>query len=226
MWRVTNRTPYAASRTWGRDKNGVHEWIVAIKATFDITPDSGLVLAEKQVPPLRVPAFNGDDGVSSLRYEADLVGLKPATDVLLNGTAYAPRGRPTTEFRVSLRLGAIRKALKVVGHRTWRNGPFGLGPSAAEPVTQVPIVYERAYGGFDDENPDPAAQRLDTRNPVGCGVVAKPGEALSNFEYPSGTPEETGPAGFGALASFWSPRRELGGTSRRRLERAAVSPSP
>ena len=89
MWAVTNHTPYAAGRTWGRDKNGLHEWIVAVKATFDIKANGELVLAEKQLPPLLAPEYNGDDGVSSLRYEADLVGTKPATDVVLNGTAYA-----------------------------------------------------------------------------------------------------------------------------------------
>jgi hypothetical protein len=161
---------------------------------------------------LSVPEYNGDDGTSSLRYDSDLVGPKPATDVVLNGTAYAPKGSPATEFLVSLRLGAIRKAIKVVGHRTWQHGAFGMRPSATEPVTRVPIVYERAYGGFDQANSDPTAQRLDTRNPVGCGVVRKPDQALPNFEYPGGRPENTGPAGFGALASFWSPRRELGGT--------------
>jgi hypothetical protein len=212
MWTLLNHTPYAAGRIWGRGKNGVHEWIVGVKATFNIKLDGELVLAEEQLPPLLVPEYNGDGGTSSLRYDADLVGPKPATDVVLNGTAYAPRGRPAAEFLLSLRLGAIRKTIKVVGHRTWQQGAFGVRPSAPEPVTQVPVVYERAYGGFDQESPDPTAQRLDIRNPVGCGVVRKPDQALPNFEYPSGKLEKTGPAGFGALASFWSPRRELSGT--------------
>jgi hypothetical protein len=212
MWTVTNRTPFAAGRIWGRDKNGLHEWIVAVKGTFDIKPDGKLVLAEQQLPPLRAPEYNGEDGTSSLRYDADLVGPKPATDVVLNGTAYAPHGRKSAEFLVSLRLGAHLKAINVVGHRYWQHGLLGLHPSEPEPVTRVPIVYERAYGGFDQANPDPKAQRLDTRNPVGCGVVRKPGQALPNFEYPGRSVEKTGPAGFGALASYWSPRRELSGT--------------
>jgi hypothetical protein len=46
MWALDNRTPYKAGSTWGRDKDGVHEWIVAVKGTFDIRPDGSLVLSE------------------------------------------------------------------------------------------------------------------------------------------------------------------------------------
>ena len=210
MWRVENRTPYAAGGSWGRDQDGVHEWIVAVKATFLIKPDGLFVRADEQLKTLIAPEYNGEDGVSSLRYEADLVGSKPTTDVLLNGTAYAPNGRPATEFLVGLRLGQIHKQIKVVGNRKWERGVLGLTPSGMEPVTQVPIVYERTYGGFDQSNPDPRRQRLEPRNPVGCGMVAKEGQLLPNFENPGWL--KGGPAGFGALACHWSPRQELSGT--------------
>lgn len=212
MWRLTNDTAYASGRIWGRDKEGGHEWIVVVKGTFDIQSDGKLVRAEKQVEPLLVAETNGEDGKSSLRYEADLVGPKPTTDILLNGTAYAPKGRPVTEFLVSLRVGDVYKQLKVVGNRTWTSGLFSNGPSAVEPVAQVPIAYERAYGGFDQSNPDPTKQRLDTRNPVGCGLITQAGLPVPNFEYPGGRMEHAGPAGFGPLASYWSPRREWQGT--------------
>jgi hypothetical protein len=212
MWRLTNETSYAGGRIWGRDKDGVHEWIVVVKGTFDVQRDGKLVRAEKQVEPLLVAEPNGEDGNSSLRYEADLVGPKPTTDILLNGTAYAPKGRPATEFLVSLRVGDVYKQIKVVGNRTWKSGPLGNGLSAAEPVARVPIAYERAYGGFDQSNPDPTKQRLDTRNPVGCGLITRAGLPAPNFEYPGERLEAAGPAGFGPLASYWSPRRELQGT--------------
>src|SRR5215510_10327270 len=123
MWRLTNDTAYASGRIWGRDKDGVHEWIVVVKGTFDVQRDGKLVRAEKQVEPLLVAEPNGEDGKSSLRYEADLVGPKPTTDILLNGTAYAPKGKPAAAFLVSLRVGNVYKQVKVVGNRTWRSGP-------------------------------------------------------------------------------------------------------
>ena len=212
MWSVENHTPYAVGRTWGRDKDGIHDWIVAVRGTFDIKSDGRVVLADEQPEPLLLPEYNGEDGISSLRYDADLVGPKPTTDVVLNGTAYAPERRPSTEFPVSLRVGDVHKALRVVGNRRWEQGTFGLSRSAAEPVTSVPIVYERAYGGFDQSSPDPKKHRLDTRNPVGCGIVATEGQPLPNFEYPGRGLESAGPAGFGAIDCYWSPRRELQGT--------------
>jgi hypothetical protein len=212
MWSVTNYTPYAVGRTWGRDKDGLHEWIVAVKATFDIKSDGSVTLADEQLETLLLPEYNGEDGVSSLRYDADLVGPKPTTDVVLNGTAYAPEGVPTTAFLVSLRIGEVHKVIRVVGNRRWESGLLGNRVSAMEPVTRVPIVYERAYGGFDPADGDPKKQMLEVRNPVGCGLVAKEGRPLPNFEYPNGRVEKAGPAGFGALDCYWSPRRELSGT--------------
>jgi hypothetical protein len=216
MWATVNRTPYKVESTWGRDKEGVHEWIVAVKGTFEIKPDGSVKLADEQLEPLLLPEYNGEVGVSSLRYDADLVAPKPTTDVVLNGTAYAPKGRPSTDFLISLRVDRIRKVIRVVGNRRWKRGLFGLKPSAAEPITELPIIYERAYGGYDQTDPDPKKQRMDPRNPVGCGVVARSnhreGQTLPNFEYTKGSLEKAGPAGFGAIDSFWSPRRELSGT--------------
>jgi hypothetical protein len=215
MWRVRNHTPYKIGRGWGRDKDGVHEWIVVAKGTFDIKPDGNVTLSDKQLEPLLLPEYNGEPGVSSLRYDADIVAPKPTTDVVLNASAHAPNGRPTTSFLVEARVGSIHKVLRVVGARTWTEGLFE-EVSEPEPVTQLPILYERAYGGYDCFDPDPAKQRMDARNPVGCGVVAhgsrRRGRPLPNLEYPGGNMEKAGPAGFGAIDSFWSPRRDFGGT--------------
>jgi len=216
MWSVTNNTPYASGSSWSRDKDGVHEWIVAVKATYDIHPGGKTAIAEKQINPLLAPEYNGDEGISSLRYDADLVPIKPTTDVLINGTAYAPNGRPSNDFLIEMRLGEMRKVLRVVGSRTWGEGIFDDAPSSPEPVLEVPITYERAYGGYDHSSPDPKQQAIDLRNPVGLGVFAekkrRAGTPLPNFEYPHGRIDKNGPAGFGAIASYWSPRQELCGT--------------
>jgi hypothetical protein len=215
MWSIKNDTRYKVGKCWGRDKNGVHEWIVVVKGTFNIKPDGGVVIADEQVEPLLLPEYNGEPGVSSLRYDADIVSAKPTTDVVLNATAYAPDGRPNGSFLVEAHVGGIHKAIRVVGTRTWGDGLLR-ETSEPEPITQIPIVYERAYGGYDCKDPEPKNQRIDVRNPVGCGVVSQAshrrGQSLPNFEYPKGSIEKAGPAGFGAIDSFWSPRREFAGT--------------
>ena len=216
MWAISNTTPYAAERTWVRDKHGAHHWIVVVKATFDIGQDGKLSLADEQRPPLHEPEYWGEPGLSSVRYEADLVAPKPGTDVIVNANAHAPKGKPAGNVDVVLRVRKLTKTLRVYGTRVYTRGLGGLGTSKPLPFERKPITYEWAYGGSDLEDPDPRKQRIDARNPVGKGVSRNPSHLVNapahTIEYPTGNHAKTGPAGFGAIASFWSPRRELAGT--------------
>ena len=54
---IENQTPYLAERTWVRDKEGVHHWIVVVKATYGIQKDGRLSLAQTQLPPLHEPTL-------------------------------------------------------------------------------------------------------------------------------------------------------------------------
>ncbi|MCX4239742.1 DUF2169 family type VI secretion system accessory protein [Paraliomyxa miuraensis] len=217
MWALDNRTPYEAERGWVLDVSGAKHWVVVVKATFDIRPDGSLVLSEEPVPPLLAPRYFGEDGSSSLQYDADLVGPKAATDVLAQGSAHAPGSKPTARVNVALQLGKLRKIIEVQGDREHVRDVYGQAvPSPAMPFLTMPIIYERAFGGFDQTRPQPAAQRMDPRNPVGKGVAAKAkhllGTPVANLSFPGQNPKRSGPAGFGPIACHWSPRRELAGT--------------
>src|SRR5690349_11685220 len=108
MWLVQNRTPYAAERSWVQDKDANKHWLVAVKATYDIASDGAVHLADEQETPLRLGTYVAEPFESSLRYESDLLGLKPTTDVLVNGSAYAPAGRPVASVDVAMEVGPIR----------------------------------------------------------------------------------------------------------------------
>ncbi|WPB72813.1 DUF2169 domain-containing protein [Archangium violaceum] len=216
MWALNNRTSYSAERNWTRDKTGAHHWIVAVKASFHVAPDGQLSLADEQPPPVLAPEYRGEPGTSSLRCDSDLLAIKPATDVLVDASAHAPEGKPTTTVPVTLRFETVRKVLVVHGTRVFMNGLTGVVPSKPLPFTTRPIVYEWAYGGHDQTDPDVRNHRLDPRNPVGKGVAAKPERLVDQpahvIEYPDGHFAKTGPAGFGPIEASWSPRRELSGT--------------
>ncbi|MFY0541297.1 DUF2169 family type VI secretion system accessory protein [Nannocystis pusilla] len=220
MWALDNRTSYAAARNWARDKDGVHWWIVAVKASFDVNPQGRAVLSDVQPPPVLAPEYFGDPGASSLRLDSDLLAPKPGVDVLAIAHAHAPGGRPAATVPVSLRVGALVKQLRVHGERTYDSLDVGL--SAPERFTTHPIRYEHAFGGFDTADPDPARQRMDDRNPIGRGFVrrslTRAGQPAHQVEYPDGDPEARGPAGFGPIDPSWSPRRELAGTYDARWE--------
>jgi hypothetical protein len=168
------------------------------------------------MPPLLEPEYHGKPGASSLLYEADLVAPKPTTDVLLNASAYAPRGRPARTVPVSMRVGPIHKQLLVHGSRVYTRGIAGVAPSAPVEFRRRQLTYEWAFGGTDTRDPDPKNHVMDARNPVGKGFALRERHLVDqpahSIEYLDGRPEKAGPAGFGPIASYWSPRLELAGT--------------
>lgn len=221
MWLITNKTPFAADYAWVLDKAGNKIWLVVVKATFDIQPDGSCRLAAKNEPVRQMAEAYGEFGQSSLRYEADLLAVKPTADILVHGDVMAPKGKRVTALDVLLRVGTINKHLRVTGDRIWEKGVFGgIRMSAPEPFERMPLVYERAYGGWDRSASEVENHRLEGRNPVGTGFAVRvencAGLGLPNIEYPdqliSTWKDRPSPAGFNAIDCAWSPRRELAGT--------------
>jgi hypothetical protein len=215
MWALDNRTPYSAERNWIRDKDGRHHWLVAVKASFDVSADGRVSLADEQTPPALAPEYTGAPGQSSLRWDSDLLFAKKCSDVVVEGQAHASGG-PRDQVKVSLRVGPIRKQLAVFGTRVYYKGIGGLAVSSPATFVTRPIVYEWAFGGSDSSDLDPGKHRLDERNPIGRGfavnedsLIDQPAHAI---EYPGANPRKVGPAGFGAIDPAWSPRRQRAGT--------------
>lgn len=216
MWETDNRTAYETGHTWVRDKDGAHYWLVAVKATFNVKPNGDLKLADEQTPPLIAPEFNGEEFTSSIKYDADLLGPKPGTDIIVNGDAIAPRDKPVPEMPVALRVGKMQKVVLVRGINVYHSGAGILGTTSPRPFARMPIVYEKAFGGYDQADADPNKHRMDLRNPVGVGFATKPAHLVGtpgpNVVYPGKAPDKAGPAGFGVIASHWQPRLRYAGT--------------
>lgn len=221
MLALKNLTSYAAERTVTMDKYGARSWVVAVRATYHVNRDGTLELAGEQKPPLYSPEYIGEPGISSIRYEADLIPTKPATDVTLNGHAIVPAGKPLRTMDVSMRVGPLNKRLRVFGERRWERGlAHRLCPSAPALFERMPLTYERAFGGWDRTRQEPSKQRLYPTNPIGTGFGVSAdraeGQALPNIEDPSQPLREWDahppPGGFGAIASYWAPRLARGGT--------------
>lgn len=224
MWVLDNDTPYGAERNWTRDKAGVHHWLVAVQATFDIGTGGRLSLSDEQPSPPLAPEFRGEPATTSLRRDSDLLACKPTTDVIVDACAHAPKGQAAAMVPVCLRIGELEKILLVHGTRVYDHGAFGLTTSTPRPFLTQPIQYEWAFGGSDTSPESPRKHRIDLRNPVGKGVSASPAQlkhqAAHKIEYPKGDPAKMGPAGYGAIASFWAPRLERAGTYDANWERS------
>jgi hypothetical protein len=220
MWALENLTPYAAERSWVQDKNGVQHWIVVVKATYEILPDASVRLANEQVPIFRLALHRGDPAKSSLIYDADIIGRKVTTDIVVNGNAHAPNGRRVDTLEVRVTVGSVDKTLTVTGNRNWHAGVSGIAMTSPEPFETMPIAYERAFGGFDQTGRDPTQHRMFDANPVGVGFATHPkhlhNSAVPNIEYPSERlrdwTQRPAPAGLGPIPRWWTPRREYAGT--------------
>ncbi len=214
MWAIENATDFAADGVGVTDVDGRNSWVVVVKATFEIAANGTLepAPADAQEPFHHLPVYSGEDGASSLLYEADATPKKPGVDVLLNGDAWAPGERPASRVEVGMRVADRLKTLVVHGPRTYERQLSGLiEPSASLPFVHTPITYEGAFGGQDLRPPDPAKQKYHAPNPVGAGLVRDVGERAPNIEY-AGSSTSKSSAGFGAIASFWEPRASLAGT--------------
>src|SRR2546426_7073437 len=171
MLQFKNGTPFQGTIYLVPDAEGIDPLFAVVKPTLPL--GERLSLAEKQLPVTLTDQYRGEPGQSSIKTPSDMSLTKPAADVLLLGTAYAPRGRPTTQMDVSLTAGSIRKTVRVFGDRVWERAGVVHSISRPEPFETMPLVWERAYGGMDHKGTD---RRAEARNPVGTGYRAKDGD--------------------------------------------------
>ena len=88
------------------------------------------------------------DETGRLHHDSDLIIHRLAADIILKGTARAPRR--TNAFTVTLRIADFVREFSVVGERRLQARPDGrLAFSQAEQVDQVPLTWDEAYGGVD-----------------------------------------------------------------------------
>ncbi|WP_224361974.1 DUF2169 family type VI secretion system accessory protein [Hyalangium versicolor] len=216
---IDNQTPFALELLALADEEMRPLLVLVAKATYAIRAE-GLRLAGEQVP-LHVSGVHwGNPEESSYRYEPECAFIKPATDVVLVGHAWA-HGQRTREVVVSLRVGPVEKSVRVVGNRVWHKSLGFISMTRPEPFDSIPLVYERAFGGWDRTDPDPTLHTFEARNPVGIGFRAEPRTfeedlPLPNLEDPAHPIERFGqqvpPAGFGFLCPHWHPRARYAGT--------------
>ena len=145
----------------------------------DATPTHHCELREGRASP-RLAFEDGYFGaplVSSVRGESDLAPFKPRCDVLVNATAFAPRGEEAARWPVRVRVvqpaGAevlLDKTLSVCGPRWFERAEEDWSLSEPEPALAVPVRWEHAYGGTSHV-PEAELNEACFTNPVGCGWV-------------------------------------------------------
>jgi hypothetical protein len=230
---LRNHTPFAPFAFKSTNKDGRNFDVVAVKGTYDIVDDRRLKISQEPEAITFSDQYYGAVNVTSVWRAADLAAFKPRADVVVIGTSHAPRGAPSPTWLAEVRLGDVRKTLRVHGPRVWRRRMMAWSLSDPEPCTEVPIKYELAFGGIFDDGRE---KHVCEQNPVGAG--------FTTGRVPSGVDEivapriedardpitELGkaytPAGFGFIGRAWLPRRALAGTYDERWKREKWPLSP
>jgi hypothetical protein len=216
---IENATPFAFEPLFLSDEEARPLLVPLLKATYSIG-EAGLAVAEEQVPVELAGQFHGEPGASSYRIEPECAFVKPATDVVLIGQAHPAEGG-ATEMLVAFQVGPVRKGVRVLGDRVFFQHLGGVGISKPAPLQPTPLVWERAFGGWDRRHADPARHACEPRNPVGVGFRCEgspleDGAPLPNLEDPAepilAWGQRVTPAGFGFVSPHWQPRAAWAGT--------------
>ena len=217
MLQLKNSTPFKAQIMLLPNRGGIDTLYTVVKGTFTLGESLGL--AEEQVPVTLADEYHGDPTASSIRAASDVSIGKPSTDVVINGSAWAPGGNPTWQMDVSASVGPVAKSIRVFADRVWDVSSGVATISWVAPFVRMPLVWERAFGGTDVTDKGAV---MEPRNPAGAGFRASDGTKplaglpLPNVEDPgsliSSWKEAPAPAGFSPVASHWLPRRSYAGT--------------
>lgn len=187
---------------------------VVVKVTVQLVPDGDATVADTQL------AITGDetwdDGpLATLHRPSDRAPLKPRTDIVLVGHAYAPGGVKVEQLVARVRVGDFEKAIAITATRPWTASAAGFVPGPPVPFDKMPLRYERAA--------------LSQDNPAGVDPAAPPAPGAPIA--PNLEPVAPATFGcFGPIAGAWRPRRQLLGEEGRfwalAFETGAPSPEP
>ena len=217
---INNKTPFVLETLFLADEDGHPVLATVVKATYQIVADSHLILAEKQTSVSLTGEYRDEPELASIKYEPEIAFFKPATDIVLIGHAYAPR-QGTTQVDVSLEVGRLKKTVRAFGDRWWMKSMNTIAQTQPVPFERIPLIYERAFGGWERNDPDPDKHSFEPRNPIGVGFKTnkeylKDAMRLPNLEDPGqlikDIMDKPKPAGFGFIAPHWQPRAALAGT--------------
>ncbi len=218
--KTDNQSPFAFEPLVLADEEMRPLFVPLVKATFNIVPDQAvLALAEEQLAVELAGEFWGDAETTSYKYEPEVAIEKLGTDVVLIGSAHAAEAG-ATQVDVGFSVGALKKAARVFGDRVWIKKLGGVRMSKPAPIVEpIPLIAERAFGGWDRSHENKT--RFEARDPVGVGYRAEwatfeEGIGVPNIEDPGQLIRRFGevvpPVLFGFTSPHWTPRCKLAGT--------------
>lgn len=227
---LDNHTPFSALAFSQFHRDGTDMAVLAVRGSFHLVPGQPLALAPRQAALELADRYDGDPADGLLVRCCDLVPHKPAADLTILGTGWAPRGEAAASWLVGARLGRLEKLVRVNGPRRWcpvRRDPPEDGEkrdadwtlSAPQPARAVPLAWREAFGGPVPGSAPPDVHRA---NPLGRGIVDA-AHCDAAAEWPAPAIEDPAdpiadwrrhdhvPQGFAPLPPVWRPRQRHAG---------------
>lgn len=220
--------------------------VLVVRGTFDLGGNGvAPTRAPRQEPVVDGDQYDdprGDDPVRVMLIQpGDRVLHKPQTDVYVTGHAHAPDGLPTGSWAAAIQVGEREVTLQLFGPRRFVKRWLGWRLTDATAVSEVPLSFERAFGGgyaVPLDQSDAIARIHKPDNPVGCGwlpdnkaldllpvderkimaaavagVQELPAPQIEDPMAPVRSPFQQSPAfGSGPIAPWWAPRVHRQGT--------------
>lgn len=207
---LRNETPFDALVHVAAPK-GDQVAVVIVKSTFDLDEIGRGTPAAEQMPIVPQPV----ETVYGI-FHGEVFFRKQGVDLCVLGTVR--RRHPVRSTSVSLMLGSTRRwTLGVHGERRWQRSHHLRGrllvPSHPTPFTEMPLGFDRAFGGNRQFLDGKVALFPD--NPSGRGFFMTEDQAqdqaLPNIERSDARPlaswsDTTAVAGWGPYPSFWGLR--------------------
>ena len=154
---------------------------VIARPSYRIEPDGSLLPDEFEWP---VEMAGAETELGPML--GDQPFLLGGCDLMVVGSAVNPDGEARESVTIELRVGShFRQSMRVFGDRVWSAGASGPKPGAPQPFVEMPLTYERAFGGSVSL---PAGEYGFPPNPTGTGFYLSAddavGQPLPNLEHP------------------------------------------
>jgi hypothetical protein len=220
---ANNETPLAAIGFEQIHRDGEPMAVIAVRGTFDLSPDGELTLSKRQELVL-ADEYEGHPHKTPLLRAGDLIPFKPFADATLLGAAYPPQTGRSSHWEAGLQVGTKAHKVRVFGERYWEPCRAGgkeswrLGEPARDEAC-VPLDYRLASGGQIVGHPEKSS---DPFNPLGVGLldaahtprgVKYPAPQVEHlYEAVSDPFARPEPAGLAPIPPWWSWRERFLGT--------------
>ncbi len=115
------------------------------KIMYDVNEEGEATISEAQDWELHQEYWVSEYGPM----DKDDVYKRGGVDIMLFGSAKAPKGKTSTESKVIIEVnGTVIHQLKIFGERVWKSFLGILRISAPEPFSEIPLTLHNAFGGY------------------------------------------------------------------------------